>query len=515
MRSSVCLILLVCCATIARGDSDIFEDGTSQDKGVHSYKRHRGGEEPVEEASPAQPLKPASESQAEGDKLIKDGKFAEAIRAYSAAVDAAPDDYLNYYKRATAYLAKRLTANALSDLNRVLDKKADFVQARVRRGKTLLSLGRFAEADSDFREVLRIKPTESIAKAQIPIAERCAALMRSADELLRSQRWAEARDQLSAVLDLAPDAINVRLQRAECNEHLGDFNAIIDDTMRVLKLESTNVEALFGRGRAFYLLGEPDAAMNHYREALRHDPDNVKLSREYKKLKKFEKLLKEANDAANNGRAEEALTAYRAALETDPTHPTQQANLHLRQCDMLLQLRRGREAIEACTRSHEMQPDALEPIIQIAEAYLQLEEYERGVQWFNKAQTKGQHDRRVIEGMQRAQRLLKIATRKNYYQILGVTKQASAQEIRKAYRKLALEWHPDKHHGEAKEAAEKRFIEVSEAHDILSDEDKRRRYDNGEDVENPQPQHQHHGFPFGFGGGGHGGQGFQFHFHHG
>jgi molecular chaperone DnaJ len=69
-----------------------------------------------------------------------------------------------------------------------------------------------------------------------------------------------------------------------------------------------------------------------------------------------------------------------------------------------------------------------------------------------------------------------MATKSDYYDILGVSKDASADEIKKAYRKQALEWHPDRHKDD-KEAAEKRFKEINEAYQILSDKQKRSAYD--------------------------------------
>ena len=64
----------------------------------------------------------------------------------------------------------------------------------------------------------------------------------------------------------------------------------------------------------------------------------------------------------------------------------------------------------------------------------------------------------------------------DYYQVLGVDKKASADEIKKAYRKLAVKWHPDKNPNN-KKASEEKFKKISEAYAVLSDPEKRQQYD--------------------------------------
>lgn len=83
--------------------------------------------------------------------------------------------------------------------------------------------------------------------------------------------------------------------------------------------------------------------------------------------------------------------------------------------------------------------------------------------------------------------------KRDYYEVLGVSKTATPEEIKKAYRKLAIKYHPDKNPGD--KAAEEKFKEAAEAYEVLSNEEKRQKYDQFGHSMGPQ------GFE-GFGGGG-------------
>ncbi len=68
-------------------------------------------------------------------------------------------------------------------------------------------------------------------------------------------------------------------------------------------------------------------------------------------------------------------------------------------------------------------------------------------------------------------------TFRDYYEILGVSRDADEKKIKAAYRKLARKWHPDLHSGKDKEKAEEKFKEINEAYEVLSDSEKRAKYD--------------------------------------
>src|SRR6266571_4075877 len=87
--------------------------------------------------------------------------------------------------------------------------------------------------------------------------------------------------------------------------------------------------------------------------------------------------------------------------------------------------------------------------------------------------------------------------KRDYYEIIGVDRSASEEEIKKAYRRLARQHHPDTQTNEQeKKKAEEKFKEINEAYAALSDQDKRRRYDTFGHAEGPQG---FEGFGQGFG----------------
>ena len=98
-----------------------------------------------------------------------------------------------------------------------------------------------------------------------------------------------------------------------------------------------------------------------------------------------------------------------------------------------------------------------------------------------------------------------MADKRDYYEVLGVGKDAQPDEIKKAYRKLAKKYHPDLNQGDAAAEAEKKFKEAQEAYDVLSNPDKKSRYDRFGHAGVDPSAGGGAGYGGGFGGGGFGG----------
>lgn len=302
--------------------------------------------------------------------------------------------------------------------------------------------------------------------------------------------------------------------RASAHLQLGDHFETIADTGRVIKLHGDTIEALELRGAAYYVLGEFTMAMNHYRSALKSDPEHDGCKRGYRLVKKITGLQDKSKEAMSAKNWEEAVRQLKKLVEADREHPIIVVDAYADIADSYRNMKQYSEAKEYARKAVDSNTGSGKAHRALGEVHLDAEEFEEAVNVLRRAVNELKEES-AQELLRKAEAALKQAGKKDYYKILGVDRKANIKTIKKSYREMALLWHPDKHIGEEeKEKAEKKFTLIAEAYEVLSDDEKRRKFDLGEEVFPNQggdgggPRH-HHFNPFG-GRGGH-----QFHFNFG
>ncbi|KAK9811786.1 hypothetical protein WJX72_009936 [[Myrmecia] bisecta] len=399
----------------------------------------------------------------EGDAAMSRGEFVSAIRHYGAAIAADPKAAILHTKRAAAYAGLGEHKQALRDLDAAVDLDSGLVQGYLHRGRLL--------RDGTSKEVIRT--------------------------------------HLAAVFEVAQDCIEAKLVEANLLLADQDYGGVAAVTGHLLKGEPGNIEALYLRGTAYFYLNDQDLAKRHFGEALKYDPDHEQVKAAFRKVKNLYKKKGKAEAAEAAGQWSDAETAYLEALSVDQAATLINTALWLGLCRVRYQLKKPAEAVEACSETIALQADSIEAIVLKVKALIMGEEYDSALREAQAALEAHQNDRQVVEAFRLAERAQKMAARKDYYKILGVARTVGEREVKRAYRDLARKYHPDKAavEGLTVEQAQAKFMDIAEAYEILSDEEKRGAYDRGEDIQPQGGGHPGHGFQ---GGGFPGGGGFGF-----
>ncbi|TNN04239.1 dnaJ homolog subfamily C member 3a [Takifugu flavidus] len=442
-----------------------------------------------------------------GKKLLAAGQLADALSHFHAAVDGDPKNYMAYYSRATVFLAMGKSKSALPDLSKVIELKPDFTSAQLQRGNLLLKQGRLDEAESDYKKVLKSNPSqkeEREAQNQLRKSDEIQRLLAQAHDSYNSRDCGTAAALLDAVIETCVWDVASREMRAECFIETGEMGKAISDLKATSKLKNDNTQAFYKLSTIYYTLGDHEMSLNEVRECLKLDPDHKQCYSHYKQVRKLNKQILSAEALIQEQRYEDAVNKYEAVMKTEPDvhHFTVLAKERI--CHALTQGQQASRAISVCSEVLQTNPENVNTLKDRAEAYIQEEHYEEAIRDYEAAAKHGENDRQIKEGLERAQRLLKQSKKRDYYKILGVKRSAQKKEIIRAYRKLAQQWHPDNFQDpEEKKQAEKKFIDIAQAKEVLTDPEMRTKFDHGEDPMDPESQQQHN-----FHGGFQGFQGF-------
>lgn len=481
--------------------------------------------------------------------------YHAALDAYDHAIELDPSAYLTYFRRATAQQALGRSGLATKDLKATLERNPTFAKAYLQLARIDLKEGEYAAALETLQKMKKMGATQaqtdseqwSELQKQVTHAQTLSKkLSKSGGK--KAEECVQVADEL---LKLAPNDIVTRKLRAECELERGHLDAAVTDWTRLAHLAPSPELQLRLSLLAYYVLGTRDsqmqeAGLTHLKACLHNDPDNKACIRAHKQLRKMDKQLQKARKFSDSQSWNAVISALKGAKVGGPTlyeevesilHDAVAANVLPSQLAHVVERSELRHEIEEmycrsyveqnlikkgmpwCDKLLARDPNHVQALVAKGEEQMSLEKYEEAVRIFTQAFEKTQNsDRKIHARLSKAQKLLKQSKSKDYYKILGVARDADERTIKKAYRRLAREHHPDKG------GSQEKMAEINEAFGVLGDAELRARYDQGDDPNDPMAgQEQAYaqaftqgGHPFAqffqqahFGGGG-GGQ--QFHF---
>lgn len=453
-------------------------------------------------------------------KLLSVGKYNDALPHFHEAIKNQPDDYLTYFKRATVFLALNRPKSALDDLNKALELNINFTSALSQRASLHVKLGNLDQAHIDYERLVTIEPDNNDALLMYNRIEKLKDEIIYVEDLLDSYQYGPAIDSMSRLIEVIPYNSELLRQRANTFEKLGELRRAINDYRTIAKL-SVDAATYLTISKLCYKLGEVEESLDNVRECLKLDPDHKSCMDFYKPTKKLNNHIKNmigSKDSKDNDDCvKQGKNALKVLKSADQSQTPLIYSIKSVICHCLSRAGDTEEGLKICDEALENSQDggiegiAIEKpdlICDKADLLVDKEDYTEALNMYQKSQ-KLKQSKRAREGVEKVKRIQKQKKKRDYYRILGVGRSADESEINRAYRKLAVKWHPDRHQDEeSKKVAQAKFMDIADAKAVLTDPEKRQQYDRGEDPLDPESkQHQSHqgfyGDPFGhFGAGG-------------
>ena len=424
-----------------------------------------------------------------GNALFKQNKFNEAIDYYERAIRINNSIEVLYSNKGTCEKCLKNYKQAIKDYKKALELNPKNTKNLNRLASVYLIVGNFGEAKIIQQKALNLEPNNSVYKDQMKVIEKVIEDEEKMKEKIREQKYDDAEEICKRIIekvpefsDLKKDYIKILLENVKIQDALAYIGQKVTAEDKMRDEEFNYLTAL-----TLYFDGQYDKAKKLL-NIIKQTNNNDKISDLVKKVSEIESVKNKANELFKQKKYEEAIEEYTKVLEFDPQNKKFNSLILANRALCYQKLNKNTEALRDSNQSIKLNPYYARGYVKRGNVYMELKMFDDAKADFQKAKDLDPSVSGVEGFLNDANKKAEKARKRDYYAILGIDRNASEHEIKKAYKKMAMKYHPDRNSEseETKKMAEKKFIDVNDAYSVLSDPKKKSMYDQGIDPLNPE-----------------------------
>ena len=430
-------------------------------------------------------LNPSPKAEAlklKGNIAFKATNYTAAIKYYSDALKIRKKG--SYYSnRSVCYIKLNKLDEALQDALKGKEIEPDFYRAYTRASKIYLMRGNIKLAIEVVTQGLKRVPEGEALRKELQVLQVISLYENKMQNLIEKKKYKEALSPLEMIQEKCNDDDSLVLKKVKllcwATETEEARKYVQSEQNRLRKMFPIQFEAQMAIVASYN--NDFENAKKYIYTGFRNDPENATLIMIFKKVKKLEKAKQKANDLLEQRRYNEAIQKYDEAILIDPENNKFNSLLLGNKSTCFKRLNKKNEAMIALKEAIRINPTYGKGYLKISD----LEEYSGDFDAARDSIMKAKEldpSLDVDTRLQRVTQKVNSEEKSDHYKTLGVNRKATIDQIKKAYKKLAMKWHPDRHsRNEAdKKKAAKKFKNIVKAKEVLTDLKKRNSYDLGD-----------------------------------
>ncbi|KAL0478395.1 hypothetical protein AKO1_000285, partial [Acrasis kona] len=418
-----------------------------------------------------------------GNEYFKSTDYSSAIIMYSKAIEMEPAPTF-YTNRAACYLQTKNFMKALEDCTAAIRSESRNLKAHFRASQAYLGLGNIQEAKVELDIATEIAPNDAQVRNEADKLKRINVCIRHGNDYLADQHYEDAILQFTNALSMVPMSASVRSSRAKAYLFIKKYQEAKKESLIVINdMNVKDPDAYFTfASSSYHLDNDLVNALGFVKQAILMDPEHAGAKKFIQNLKPLEKLQKDADAALSRNDYQTALDKLTELHKLDSNqesltkHYTNMVTCAMNTCQYHL-------VIKYTTCLMEFNKKNARAYFNRGCARIKLKQYAEAIGDLETAIQVDPREKEYSNKLRECELELKKSKRKDYYGLLEVDESSDLDTIKKAYRVKAKEWHPDHREDHEREEATEKFKDVNEAYITLSDPEKRRRYDMGEEVD--------------------------------
>ena len=426
-----------------------------------------------------------------GNAEFKKKNYVKAIQYYTRAMDFSPNEPSLFGNRGTCLKLLKKYKESLNDYKKAVSLAPTNTNYMKKLSSVYIIFGNFGDSKILLEKCVNLDRNDSNNQSELNRVNKLISDFDKITEKKNDGNWFEVEELSKKMLEETNAFVALKKIYIESLIENCKLKECIDFIKNeVTKEEKENdPDFNFQLAKSYYYKGDYGDAKRTLNDLIKETKmEDEKYHELMEKITSIKDIKNKATSLFKENKLDEAIEEYTKLLDFDPNNKNFNSIILGNRALCYKKQNKLMEALKDSNESLKLNPNYVTGYIRRGRIYNEYKMYDDAKNDFQKAKELDPNNKDAENLMKEAINNNDRARNRDYYKILGVDKNASSDEIKKAYRKMALKYHPDRNSEseESKTIAQRKFQDINDAYAVLSDPKKKQMFDMGCDPLNPE-----------------------------